>query len=292
MATILPPVVPAEVEYPDSDGKPMAETPQHRKVMTDMIEGLEDWYAGNDQVYISGNMFIYYVRGDARRHVSPDVFVTKDVPKLPERRRYLVWEEGKAPDLVVEVTSPPTRDEDLEQKFALYRDVLRVREYFLFDPYEEYLEPPLQGYRLIDGQYVPIQPVEGRLPSEVLGLHLERHGEQLRLYNPATGQWLPTRQEVIAQARAARQQEAQARQQAEAARQQEAQARQQAEAARQQEAQARQQAEAARRQEAQARQQAEAAHRQEAQARQQAEAEIARLRLELESFRQQAHKPP
>jgi Uma2 family endonuclease len=278
MATILPPAVPAEVDYPDSDGKPMAETPRHRKVMTDTIQTLEDWYADDDMVYISGNMFIYYVPGDARRRVSPDVFFTKDIPKLPERRRYLIWEEGRAPDVMFEITSPSTRDEDLEEKFALYRDVLRVREYFLFDPYEEYLDPPLQGYRLIDGQYVPIQPVERRLPSEVLELHLERHGEQLRLYNPATGQWLPTRLEVIAQIRATREQEAQAPQQAETARQQVAQARQQREAARQQEALARQQAEAAR--------------QQEASARQQAETENERLRRELESLRQRLPQQP
>jgi hypothetical protein len=59
---------------------------------------------------------------------------------------------------------------------------------------------------LVDGQYIRIQPVDGRLPSEVLGLHLEMHGKELRLYDPKTGRWLPTRSEVIEQAEAARQQ--------------------------------------------------------------------------------------
>ena len=94
------------------------------------------------------------------------------------------------------MTSPSTRDEDLKEKFALYRDVLKVREYFLFDPKAEYLEPPLQGYRLVDGEYVPIPSVAGRLPSEVMGApdrgREARRGESfLRVFNPATVRWLP-----------------------------------------------------------------------------------------------------
>jgi Uma2 family endonuclease len=181
--------------YPDSDGQPMGETPRHRKNMTNTIETLEVWFEDDPWVYVSGNMFIYYVPGDRLRHVSPDVFVVRGVPKLPERRRYLVWEERKGPDLAIEMTSPSTREEDLEDKFFLYQDTLRIQEYFLFDPYTEYLQPPLQGYRLHRGGYVRIRPVQGRLPSKVLGLHLEQDDGQLRLYNPATGQWLPTPQE-------------------------------------------------------------------------------------------------
>jgi hypothetical protein len=111
----------------------------------------------------------------------------------------------------------------------VYRDRLQVPEYFLFDPHEDYLNPPFQGYRLDQGQYVPITPLEGRLPSAIVGLHLERHGRELRLYDPATGRWLPTPEERVAEERAARQQEETARLQAEAARQREQEARQQAE---------------------------------------------------------------
>ena len=73
------------------------------KNMTDTITTLGFWFANDPQVYVSGNMFIYYVPGDRLRHISPDVFVVRGVPKLPERRRYLVWEEGKGPDLVIEL---------------------------------------------------------------------------------------------------------------------------------------------------------------------------------------------
>jgi len=117
---------------------------------------------------------------------------------------------------VIELTSKTTRKEDTDTKFALYRDVLKVKELFLFDPRAEYLDPPFQGYRLRAGKYVSIKPVGGRLPSRLLGLHLERDGSDLRLWNPATGQWLPTPDEARQQADQARQQADQARQQAEA----------------------------------------------------------------------------
>jgi Putative restriction endonuclease len=123
----------------------------------------------------------------------------------------------------IEVTSRKTRSEDQKKKFQLYQNILKVREYYLFDPYAEYLKPPLKGYRLHDGVYQPIELVDGRLPSEELGLHLERNGKELRLWNPATQRWLLTPEEAMDQekqahekARQAHEREKLARLQAEA----------------------------------------------------------------------------
>jgi Uma2 family endonuclease len=182
-----------EVEYPTGDGKPMAETDVHRDDMVDLIQMLRDHFALDPNVYISGNLLMFYVEGDRRKHVSPDVFVVRGVEKK-DRDHYLVWKE-KAPDVVIEITSKTTQREDRKKKWELYRDVLEVPEYFQFDPTEDYLKPPLQGFRHIEGEYVPIEPVMGRLPSEVLGLHLERDGKKLRLFNPATGARLLTADE-------------------------------------------------------------------------------------------------
>ena len=186
---------PREIVYPTSDGKPMAESDLHRKDMTDVIQMLEDHFADRPRVYVSGNILLYYVEGQPRKHVSPDVLVSLGIDKGPNREYYLVWKEGKAPDLVIEITSKTTRREDKDKKFVIYRDILRVPEYFLFDPRSEYLEPSLQGFRLVGGDYVPIGPVAGRLPSEILGLHLGRNGEHLGLFVPATGERLLTRLE-------------------------------------------------------------------------------------------------
>jgi Uma2 family endonuclease len=180
--------------YPSSDGRPVGESPPHVMNLFYLLTKLEAHFAKEPSVFVAGNMFVYYARGDRHVHVSPDVFVVRDIPRQgsPERRRYLVWEEGKGPDVVIELTSESTREEDYDDKMWIYREKLHVPEYFLFDPYGEYLDPPLQGHRLVDGQYQSIQPVDGRLPSAVLGLHLESDGLQLRLYDPSTKHWLPT----------------------------------------------------------------------------------------------------
>jgi Uma2 family endonuclease len=174
----------------------MAETEVHLKDMIDTIQVLEDHFARQPNVYVCGNLLLYYEEGNPRKHVSPDVLVALDVPKEPPRDYYLVWKEGKAPDVVVEITSKSTRHEDTKKKFEIYRGILRVSEYFLFDPTEDYLSPPLRGFRLARGKYVRIKPSAGRLPSTVLGLHLERDGTKLRLFDPGTGRRLPTRLEA------------------------------------------------------------------------------------------------
>ena len=182
------------VQYPTSDGKPMAETEIHRDDMMDLIRTLQHHYAHVPMVCVSGNMLMYYEEGNRRKHLSPDVFVVRGIPKK-ERKYYLIWEEGKAPEVVIELTSKSTKREDQGKKRDLYRDVLRVPEYFLFDPTEDYLKPPLQGFRLEGDEYIRIEPIDGRLPSEILGLHLERDRKELRLYDPETRSWLPTPRE-------------------------------------------------------------------------------------------------
>ena len=205
MATTPRPSTRRKIEYPTSDGKPMAETDIHRQDMIDLILTLQDRYADYPDVYVSGNLLLFYEEGDRHKHVAPDVFVVLGVPKRPLRDNYLVWEEGKAPDVVIELTSKTTREEDEGKKLTLYQNVLRVPEYFQFDPTEDYLKPSMQGHRLVEGRYVPIEPVEGRLPSNVLGLHLRREGLELRLYDPTTGRRLLTPRERAAQEMAARQ---------------------------------------------------------------------------------------
>ncbi len=219
---------PPEVDYPTSDGKPMGETDLHRSVMVEAIETLKLYYAAQ-QVYVSGNILLYYRRGNKLRHVSPDVLVVRGLEPR-NRDSYLLWEEGRAPNVVVEVTSQSTRDEDLTDKLEIYRDEVEVAEYFLFDPRGEYLDPALQGYRLSGGRYLRIKPVAGRLPSEELGLHLEAHGSRLRFYDPTGQRWLPTPEEARLEEMAIRRQAEAALQEKEAALQQSEAIRRQAEA--------------------------------------------------------------
>ncbi len=202
MATVPRSPVGRVVDYPTSDGKPMAETESHRQIVVDTIQTTQDHFAADPMVYVSGDLLLFYEAENRNKHVAPDVFVVRGVPKLPLRDHYLLWQEGQGPDFILEVTSKSTRKEDQTKKLALYRDVLKVPEYFLFDPFEEYLDPPFQGHRLVRKRYVPIESVRGRLPSVALGLHLERAGTELRLYDPAAGRRLPTRAERALEAEA------------------------------------------------------------------------------------------
>lgn len=189
------------VNYPTSDGRPMGETDLHRQDMMDVIATLEDWFADRPDVYVSGDLLLYDEEGNRRKHLAPDAFVVFGVPRRPPREYCLLWKEGKAPDVVIEITSKTTRREDQIEKLTLYRDVLKVPEYFQFDPTEDYLKPPMQGFRPEDGRYEPIEPVAGRLPSARLGLHLERDGTELRFHDPAAGRRLPTRKEELIETR-------------------------------------------------------------------------------------------
>ncbi len=196
--------------YPTSDGKPMAETDWHRDLMVLLIEMLRAFFHAQ-RVYVSGNLLVFYEQGNRRRHISPDVFVVRGVDNHL-RDNYLIWEERRGPQVVIEITSSSTRNEDMATKRTLYQDTLKVREYFLFDPYAEWLDPPLQGFRLREDVYQPIRPRHGRLVSQVLKLHLERDGRMLRLWDPRSGAWLPTPAErlLIAEQEAAEQTRARA----------------------------------------------------------------------------------
>lgn len=175
------------VEYPESDGRPMGETELHIQEIMDLIAALADHFREAVDVHVGGDLLLYYAEGDPRSVVCPDVFVTHGMSK-EQRRVYKLWEEGRVPSLVIEVTSRSTRDEDLRRKKGLY-ERLGVAEYVLHDPLGEYLAPPLQGYRLEARRYVPIAPAgDGSLASATTGLLLHREGRHLRLVDAVTGQ--------------------------------------------------------------------------------------------------------
>ena len=193
------------IVYPESDGKPMAETDVHRDLMVDFIQMLQHHFR-DEPVYVSGNLLIYYEEGNSKKSVALDVFVVHGVAKK-RRRTYRTWEEGKTPDFVLEVSSRSTHRNDIEEKKALYAEVLEVQEYYIYDPEGE-IEPHFIGYELIDGVYHEIDFVDSRLPSSVLGLELGERDGVLRLYSPRTREWLQPAPERA-------QQEADARQNAE-----------------------------------------------------------------------------
>ena len=131
----------------------MAETDHQRTPLTYAVDALRLHFRDRPDVYVSGNLFMYYQEGNPRAVVAPDVFVVLGADNA-DRSTYRLWEEPKGPDFVLEITSRSTRREDQVSKRELYRS-LRVQEYWQFDPTHDYLEPPLQGLELVAGGVPP-----------------------------------------------------------------------------------------------------------------------------------------
>lgn len=218
MATAItyPPI--QHIIYPESDGLPIAESDFQRIPLTYAVEALSLYFEHRPDVYVSGNLFVYYEEGNPKAVVAPDVFVVVGADKR-ERRSYFLWREPKGPDFVLEITSKSTRGEDQGPKRGTYA-LLGVREYVQNDPTQDYLTPPLKGLRLVGDNYEPLPTVE--LPdgtlivhSEVLGLDMRLANGEFHFVDPTTGLTLLTYREAYVARLAAEQ----ARQTAEQGRQ-------------------------------------------------------------------------
>ena len=186
--------------YPSSDGQPMAENGWQGRAIRDAITVLETRYRDRPDVYAWGDLLIYYEEGNPRKCVAPDVFVVFGAAKH-HRMIYKLWAEPKAPDFVLEVASENTWQQDEGPKRALYAE-LGIREYWMFDPRDEYFDPPLRGFTLEDGGYrlLPARVESGQrvFRSEALELDLRMQGGRLWFRDPATGQDLRTLRDVSA----------------------------------------------------------------------------------------------
>ncbi|WP_242025641.1 Uma2 family endonuclease [Leptolyngbya sp. FACHB-36] len=153
-------------------------------------------------VYVSGNLLVYYEKGNPEAVIAPDAFVIFGVKKV-DRRSYKTWENNdRTPDFVLEITSKSTRSQDHGPKKGAYA-FLGVSEYFLYDPTGDYLKPSLQGFRLVDDNYFAIAALTLAdrtvvLSSDVLQLELRLKDGKLRFHDPAAGELLRSYEEVDA----------------------------------------------------------------------------------------------
>ena len=201
------------IVYPSSDGEPMAESERQYVPLTETVSTLRVRYQDRPDVYVAGDMLVYYRMNDNRTRVAPDVYAVFGASGKHPRDSWIIWREGKAPDFVMEIASPSTWRRDAAEKRDIYAD-MGVGEYWRFDPTGECFTPALAAERLADGEYAPMPLTEDsegalRCHSEILGLDICVLPDlELRLYDPASGQWLRNHRE-----------EAAAREAAEAARQ-------------------------------------------------------------------------
>lgn len=149
------------------------ETPRHREQMLLLIRSLRDAWRDRHDYYVGGDMFLYYSETQSKRndYRGPDFYVVLDCDDH-ERKSWVVWEEdGRTPDVIIELTSPSTAAVDRGPKKDIYARLLRTAFYAIYDPFSGALE----AFEL-DGphrRYVPIAPGDdGRVRCEPLGLTL------------------------------------------------------------------------------------------------------------------------
>ncbi|MGB3557168.1 MAG: Uma2 family endonuclease [Geitlerinemataceae cyanobacterium] len=161
---------PTQAELPCDDGEPM-ETQRHKLQMDVLIDALLPWLDDREDGYVGGNMFIYYSLAQVKNRdfKGPDFFAVLGVPK-GERRSWVCWEEGKTPDVVIELLSESTAEIDKTEKKRIYQNQMHVPEYFWFDPFNP---DDWAGFQLQSGYYQEIVPnSQGQLVSQMLDLAL------------------------------------------------------------------------------------------------------------------------
>jgi Uma2 family endonuclease len=209
------------VVFPPGDlwsNEPPLESDFHRRQIELLIRLLEWWWRDRQDFYASGNLTIYYSPNQLKSEFfrGPDFFVVLGTEKK-DRRSWAVWQEdGKYPNVIVEILSSSTASVDRNLKKQIYQDTFRTPDYFWFDP--DTLE--LKGFHLMDGQYQELQPTpQGWLWSQQLQLYLGLWDGKLRFFTPEGELVLLPEEDLSQQAEQERQRAEQERQRAEQERQ-------------------------------------------------------------------------
>ena len=188
--------IPKRVIFPTGDlysDEPPLETELHLRQIILLLQCLDWLWRDRNDFYVAGNLTIYYSQNQRKSEDfrGPDFFVVQGTDRKP-RKSWVVWEEeGKYPNVIVEMLSPTTANTDREFKKKLYQDIFRTPDYFWFDPYT--LE--FAGFHLLDGAYQPLpENSSGHLWSQQLNLFLGIHQKKLRFFT-ASGELVPTPEE-------------------------------------------------------------------------------------------------
>jgi Uma2 family endonuclease len=130
--------LPQSIEYPESDGKPMADNTKQFRWIVVVKENLERLFVTDPNVFVAGDLLWYPIEGNNKICTAPDALVVFGRPK-GDRGSYKQWEEGNLPPQVVfEILSPCNRPSEMERKLLFY-DRYGVEEYYLYDPEQDKL---------------------------------------------------------------------------------------------------------------------------------------------------------
>mgnify|MGYP002784184760 CR=1 FL=1 len=185
--------------------EPEMESSLHHEQSVILEKSLERWWKDRHDFFIGVNLSIYFSRAQLKTHDfrGPDVFIALNTERRP-RTSWVVWEEdGKYPDVIIELLSDSTAEIDRKIKKEIYQERFRTFEYFWFSVDTQ----EFAGWQLRGEGYVRIEPDErGWLWSDRLKLYLGVKGGRLR-YFTADGLLVPTPEEGEEQERQRAEQE-------------------------------------------------------------------------------------
>ena len=201
----VPPVGCDDDGYPYEDSRAV-DNSDHNIVSGYIKYVVLERYSNRTDVFADADLGLYFEQGNRAALAAPDVVVAFGV-RGGSRMSYKIWEEGKPPDIVVEVLSHRTWRKDLRAKPGLY-EAIGIPEYWSFDQHRLGDGPPLVVRRLQNGRY-RIDEGDGMTGhSPTLGLDIRVEDTRLRLRDPVTGLDIPDYNEAMAMYRDAQAQAA------------------------------------------------------------------------------------
>ncbi len=181
------------VYYPEEREDDMGETSIHIKLIADLLVILRSFFKDKEDIFLSGNMNLYYEEGEPRKWYAPDLLIAFGVPNV-ERSRYLLFREKVFPQVIFEISSEKTWQNDIDEKLRLY-EKYGAEEYYVLDPENAFLPKPLMAFRRDGERLVGLNVENERIFSPRLGLEIVREGNTFRLFNPNTNEYLRTLEE-------------------------------------------------------------------------------------------------
>lgn len=181
------------VYYPEEREDDMGENSIHIQLLANLLNILKIFFKGRQDVFLSGNMNLYFEEGNPRRWYAPDLLVAFGVPNV-ERSSYLLWREKVFPQVIIEISSEKTWRNDIDEKLRMYEE-FGAEEYYVLDPEFGYLPSPIMAYRRKSDMLAELNVIDNRILSPRLGLEIVLEANAFRLFNRRTNEYLRTLEE-------------------------------------------------------------------------------------------------
>ncbi len=183
-----------EIIYPEQREDDMGETSIHAKLINKLLAMLMQFFEQRKDVFLSSNMNLYYEEKNPNKWYAPDLLIAFGVSNH-ERSSYQLWKEKVFPQVIFEVASDRTWDNDIGKKYKVYEQ-FGVEEYYILDPEFEYLPAPLLAFHRQNERLLSVPILKNKVFSSRLGLEIVRVEKTFRLFNPQTNEFLRTLEEA------------------------------------------------------------------------------------------------